>query len=118
LAEETEERKDHMKIVKSVNEVWFNNFNAWFRDLRFFTNPQFHLKVQELEKLEVERKEITAEEFPDMWAEILKVIPNTYVVEDNKKVFSGMVAEVDSETDKVIVGWVPSKYFKRNDGEV
>jgi hypothetical protein len=117
LAEEAEERKEKMQLVKSVNDAWVDNFSSWFRDLRLFVNPDIHFKLQELEKLEIERKEITAEEFPNEWAKILKAIPNTYVVSDQKQESIGYLPIVDSDTEEMIAGWVPSPYFKRNDGD-
>lgn len=117
LAEEAEERKEKRDTMRALNDAWLSNFDRWFRDLRIFVNPEFHAKLEDMDKLQEFRQEITAEEFPSEWEKLMKVIPRTYLVEEKKQAGANFFSEMDPEIEEVVAGWVPSRQFKKNGGD-
>ena len=106
-----EEKKEHdrkMEFTKNLNDIWFNNFNEWFKTISFYSNPEVYNKVQEMKDQvsEIESSRIDESNFEEMWQTILQEIPSEVRVEFADEKHSP-IQEVTGELKDVVVGWVP-----------
>lgn len=118
LKEETAERKEKFDTINQLNKIWVKNFSELLKGIQIFTNPEMYSELQKLEKLEVLKTDVSEKTFPDLWKEMMKVIPQEYIVEDEKPDISTILPEPDDKISELITGWVSqSQSRKREEGE-
>lgn len=115
MVEEEEAKREQIDLIRAVNDIWMQNFSTLFKDLQFFVNPQMFKMILEMKDLEKHREEVSAEEFPELWENIMKVIPQTFIVEDIQTNY-GNIPSISPEEEALFAGWVPSKFMKNGGG--
>lgn len=109
------EEKDDFDLIKTLNDSWSKRFHNLFKALFMYTNPKMYAAFEDEKELESLRAEVKPEEFPDLWEEITKVIPDQIMVEDPQSDPLGAIPTLNQEMEEIIAGFVP--YVPRKDGE-
>lgn len=109
------DENDDFEVVKALNESWKKRFETYFKALFMYTNPKMYAEFLETKDLELHREEVKPEEFPEIWEDILKSIPNEMTVEEEGIDPAGGLPTVDRQTEEILAGFVP--YKLRKDGE-
>jgi hypothetical protein len=112
LKEEKEEGEGKRETILAIHKNWVERVDNLFKALYMFTNPQLYKNYEDLKNLDALREEIKPEEFPDMWEEILNIIPNEVVVEDPEVDTSKTLPMIDPELEEILTGFVPYKSRK------
>ena len=108
------EENEKFEFIKAMNSNWSKKFDNLFKILFMYTNPKMYASVEEMKELNALREEVKAEEFPEIWDEIMQVIPEQIIVEDVVPE-SNTIPSIDPETEQMLAGFVP--YRGRKDGE-
>ena len=108
------EDNERFELIKSLNSNWSKKFDNLFKALFMFTNPKMYASVEEMKELNAVREEVKVDESPEMWEEIMQVIPSEIIVEDIAEE-TNVIPSVDPETEQFLAGFEP--YRGRKDGE-
>lgn len=109
------EEELEMKDTLALNEAWSKKIDNLFESLFMFVNPKVYQGVQEARELKTLEKEITVEEFPVMWDELMQVIPDEIIVDDIVADPLSMIPKADPEIEEYITGFAPYKPRKEGD---
>jgi hypothetical protein len=103
--------EDKWEMIKMLNEFWVENFNVHFENLLMFTNPEAYKMVQEMKDIEGLRGEIDAEDFPEMWNDLMDILPNECIVSDIEADHEASIPVASPEMDEVFSGWESQSRF-------
>lgn len=109
------EEESEYELIKTLNEKWSTKFDNLFKALFMFTNPKLYAAYEENKEMQKLREEVKEEDFPELWEELMKSLPEQIIVEDPEADTSNLFPSVDPETEEVLAGFVP--YNLRKDGE-
>lgn len=109
-----EEEKDHT-LIRVLNDAWTKRFEHFFKVLYMFTDMDRWVAIEQMKELEGLRGEINAEEFPDIWEEIMSVIPSTVIIEEPKADPFMSIPKLDPTLEEILTGFVPYKIPKEGD---
>lgn len=109
------EEEEKFELVKTMNEMWSKKFDNLFKALYMYSNPSMYASYLEAKELEKLRGEVKVEEFPELWDEIMQIIPNEIVVEEPESDPMAHIPKVEPETEEILAGFIPYAFGK--DGE-
>lgn len=110
-----QEEKEEFDLIKTLNDSWSKRFGNLFKALFMYTNPEMYARFQEMKELDGLRAEVKPEDFPDVWDEIMQVIPNEITVEEPNFNPIDAIPAASQEMEEILAGFV--SYQTRKDGE-
>lgn len=108
--------KEQNEKEKTIHKAWGERMENYFRALYMFTDHEMYKKFKEHEEMEEHEKEVDADEFPELWDDILSSIPTEVVAVDEGADADplGGIPVADDDEFSHITGFVP--YTERKKG--
>lgn len=103
------EDNEEKNTIKIIHENWAQRIEKLFETSFMFTNPKLYSAYQEAKEMEGLRAEIKEEEFPQIWEEMLKVLPEEITIVEPEPDPFAKIPALDPELDSVITGFVSYK---------
>jgi hypothetical protein len=106
--EERVEKEEKAELIQVLHEKWVENFQIWFEGQQMYSNPGLFQKMRELKDLVAHRAEVSVEEFPILWENLMQTIPKEIIAEEPRTTPIDFLPESnDPELEKLFAGWVP-----------
>lgn len=107
------DEKEQMDIVTALHKNWVTRIEDSVKALMLFTNPSLYKSWEDLKDISKHQDELKVEEFPEVWEELMKIIPQEVYVEDVKPDPLVNVPTVNPEISEFFTGFVPYNQRKK-----
>lgn len=113
LKEEEQEWDDK----NTLNKHWAEKLDDLFEVLYIFVDAKRYNLVQQMKELEDHRAEVTPEEFPEVWDQLMQSLPEEIIVDEPDVDPLAGLPRISKEDEEFLVGIKRYQMPAREEGE-